>query len=64
VAVSLLVIRRKNITIGIVALWAFFGIILKRQEAAGAAAFPVTIGCIAAMAVIVLASLIQLMKKR
>jgi hypothetical protein len=60
VAISLLVIKRKNITVGIVALWAFYGIILKRQDTA----MPVTIAAIAAIAVIVLASLIQLMNKR
>jgi hypothetical protein len=64
VVVSLLVIRRKNITIGIVALWAFYGIIVKRQEVDGPPAFPITAACIVAMAVIILAALIQLMKKR
>jgi len=64
VTVSLLVIKRKNITIGIVALWALCGIILKRQEAAGPEAFPLTIACIVAMVLIVLTALIQLMKKR
>jgi hypothetical protein len=64
VVYTLLVIKRKNIVIGVVALWAFCGIILKRQEAGGPAAFPVTAACIVAMAVIVLTMLIQLLKKR
>ena len=63
-AVSLLVIKRKNIIIGMVALWALYGIILKRQEAGGPAAHPVTVACIVAMCIIVIAALIQLLKKR
>jgi hypothetical protein len=59
VAAVLLVIRRKNIVVGLVAIWALCGIILKRQ-----AVIPVTIACIAAIVVIIIAALTQLLKKR
>jgi hypothetical protein len=64
ITVSLLVIKRKNIITGAVALWALYGIVLKRQEANGPAAYPIIAACIIAMAVILLFTLIQLMKKR
>jgi hypothetical protein len=59
IAAALLVIRRKNIVVGLVAIWALCGIILKRQ-----AVIPITIACIAAIVVIIIAALTQLLKKR
>jgi hypothetical protein len=59
VAAVLLVIRRNNIVVGLVAIWALCGIILKRQEV-----MPITIACIAAIIVIIIAALTQLLKKR
>ncbi|SFD53498.1 hypothetical protein SAMN05518672_102334 [Chitinophaga sp. CF118] len=64
IAATLLVIIRKNIVVGVVTLWGYSGIILKRQEAGGPAATPITIACIVAMVVIVITALIQLLKKR
>jgi hypothetical protein len=49
---TLLIIRRHNIIVGLVAIWALYGIILKRQSTGGAAAMPVTFACIGAMAII------------
>jgi hypothetical protein len=64
VAAMLLLIKRKNIVVGLVAIWALSGIILKRQETGGPAAIPVTIACITAIVVIIIAILTQLLKKR
>jgi hypothetical protein len=64
VASTLLVIKRKNIVVGLVAIWALCGIILKRQQAGGPAATPITIACIMAIIVIIIAALTQLLKKR
>ena len=64
VTALLLVIKRENIITGLVAIWAFCGIILKRQEVGGPAATPITIACIVAIIVIIIAALTQLLKKR
>lgn len=64
VAAMLLVIKRKNIVVGLVAIWGLSGIIIKRQEEGGLAATPVTIACIVAIAGIIIAAFTQLLKKR
>lgn len=63
-AAILLVIKRKNIVVGLVAIWALCGIIIKRQDAGGPAATPLTIACITAIVVIIIAIITQLLKKR
>lgn len=64
IAATTLVISRNNIVIGLVAIWALAGIIIKRQETGGPATTTITIACIVAMIVIVISALIQLLKKR
>lgn len=54
VASSLLVLRRNNIVVGIVGIWALLGIIIKRQEAGGNTARAIVSTCIAAIAVSVI----------
>jgi hypothetical protein len=51
-AVTLLIIRRHNVVVGLVAIWALYGIIIKRQSTGGAAEIPVICSCIGAMIII------------
>lgn len=63
VASTVLIIRRYNIVAGLVALWALYGIILKRQTVHGPDAGPVITTCITAMSVITLAGVWRILKR-
>jgi hypothetical protein len=61
---TVLIIRRYNFVTGIVAIWALYGIILKRQGEGGEAESPIIIACICAMAVIFLTGIWRWIKRR
>lgn len=56
----LMVMRRNNLYFAAVVLWAFYGIIRKRQEAGAVAGQPVINMCVMAMLIIVVISIIKL----
>jgi hypothetical protein len=64
IAITLLIVRRNNIVVGLVALWALAGIIIKRQGSGVPGSLTISIAAIIVMAVVVIAMLIQLLKKR
>lgn len=64
VASTLLIIRRHNITVGLVALWALYGIISKRQSAGGDAEMPIVSTCIGAMVIITVSGIWRLVSDR
>jgi len=61
---TLLIIRRHNIIVGLVAIWALYGIIVKRQNAGGAAEMPIVYACIGAMLIITISSAWRLITNR
>jgi len=63
-AITLLVIRRNNIVIGLVALWALAGIIIKQQKSGVQGSLTISIAVIIVMVVVVIALITQLLKKR
>jgi len=63
-AATLLIIRRHNIVVGLVTLWALSGIIVKRQSVGGSAEMPIVGACIGAMAVIAISSTWRLITNR
>lgn len=64
VGATLLIIRRHNIIVGLVAIWALYGIIIKRQSAGGSTATPIIYACIGAMVIIVLSSIWRVITNR
>ncbi|SHN39486.1 hypothetical protein [Chitinophaga sp. CF418] len=61
---TLLIIRRHNIVVGLVALWALCGIIVKRQSVGGSAEMPIVGACIGAMIIIAVSSTWRLITNR
>lgn len=64
VAATLLMVRRNNIIVGLVAIWAFYGIIAKRQSDATVMALPVVICCLAAIGVVLVAGIREAFHKK
>ncbi|MBW8687606.1 hypothetical protein [Chitinophaga rhizophila] len=54
---TLLIIRRHNIIVGLVAIWALYGIIMKRQSIGGAAEMPIIYACLGAMLIITISGI-------
>ncbi|PSL24945.1 hypothetical protein [Chitinophaga ginsengisoli] len=63
-ASTLLIIRRHNIVVGLVALWALSGIIVKRQSVGGSSEMPIVGACIGAMAIIAISSTWRIITNR
>jgi len=63
-ASTLLIIRRHNIVVGLVAIWALYGIIMKRQSVGGSAEMPIVGACIGAMVIIAASSTWRLITNR
>jgi len=57
VAATLLIIRRHNIIVGFVAIWAFYGIISKRLSVGSASDMPIVYSCGGAIALIMITSI-------
>jgi hypothetical protein len=64
VASTLLIIRRHNIVVGLVAIWALYGVIVKRQSLGGSAEVPVVSACIGAMIIIAISGTWRLITNR
>jgi hypothetical protein len=64
VASTLLIIRRHNIVVGLVAIWALYGVIVKRQSIGGSAELPIVSACIGAMIIIVISGTWRLITNR
>lgn len=62
-ASTVLIIRRHNIVTGLVAIWALYGIILKRETDNGINDRPVIIACIVAMAIVVITGAWRMLKR-
>ncbi|SFW22651.1 hypothetical protein [Chitinophaga sancti] len=61
---TLLVVKRHNIVAGMVAIWAFYGIIAKRQSEVTTMALPVIICCLSAIGVVLVAGIRELICKK
>ncbi|WP_440134451.1 hypothetical protein [Chitinophaga sancti] len=61
---TLLVVKRHNIVAGMVAIWAFYGIIAKRQSEVTTMALPVIICCLSAIGVVLVAGIRELIYKK
>jgi hypothetical protein len=61
---TLLVVKRHNIVAGMVAIWAFYGIIAKRQSEVTTMALPVIICCLTAIGVVLIAGVRTVFHKK
>ncbi|WP_343668859.1 hypothetical protein [Chitinophaga sp.] len=64
VGTTLLVVKRHNIVAGMVAIWAFYGIIAKRQSEVTTMALPVIICCLTAIGVVLIAGVREVIHKK
>lgn len=64
IGATLLVVKRHNIVAGIVAIWAFYGIIAKRQSEVTSMALPVIICCLTAIGVVLIAGVRSVFHKK
>lgn len=64
VGATLLVVKRHNIVAGMVAIWAFYGIIAKRQSEVTTMALPVIVCCLTAIGVVLIAGVREAFHKK
>lgn len=64
VSSTLLIIRRHNLVVGLVAIWALYGIIVKRQSVGGSTELPIVSACIGAMIIIAISGTWRLITNR